>query len=126
MVRTLTRIAVAALGAALIASPALADGNAAKGKEIFARCAMCHSDAKGGPNKIGPNLWGVVGRKAGTEAGFNYSAALKGSGLTWTDENLEKWVMGPAKMVPGTKMMFAGLSNHSQAEDVTAYLATLK
>jgi len=126
MVRTLTWTVSAALASALLVSPALAGGNAAKGKEIFARCAICHSDTKGGPNKIGPNLWGVVGRKAATAPGFNYSAALKGSGITWTDENIEKWVMGPAKMVPGTKMMFAGLSNHSQAEDVTAYLATLK
>jgi cytochrome c len=125
MVRTLTRTAFVAIVSALIASPALADGNAAKGKDIFPRCAMCHSDAKGAPNKIGPNLWGVVGRKAGTEPDFNYSAALKGSGITWTPDKLEEWVQGPGKMVPGTRMMFAGVSK-SQAEDVVAYLETLK
>jgi len=123
MVRTLTGSLAIAL---LVASPALASGDAAKGKDIFNRCMMCHSDAKGAPNKIGPNLFGVVGRKAGTEPGFNYSAALKGSGITWTEDNLEKWVMGPGKMVPGNRMMFAGLSSQSQAEDVVAYLATLK
>lgn len=125
MVRTLTLAASAAIMSAVITGPAWAGGDAAKGKDLFPRCAMCHSDAKGAPNKIGPNLWGVAGRKAGTEPGFNYSAALKGSGITWTEDNLEKWVMGPGKMVPGTRMMFAGL-NHSQADDVVAYLETLK
>ncbi len=125
MVRTLTWTASVAIVSALIAAPAWADGDAAKGKADFNRCAMCHSDTKGAPNKIGPNLWDVVGRKAGTEAGFNYSAALKNSGIAWTPETLEHWVMGPAKMVPGTKMMFAGV-NHQQAEDLVAYLKTLK
>lgn len=125
MVRTLTWTASVAIASALIAAPAFASGDAAKGKALFPRCAMCHSDAKGAPNKIGPNLWDVAGRKAGTEAGFNYSAALKNSGITWTEDNLEKWIMGPAKMVPGTRMMFAGL-NHDQADDVAAYLETLK
>jgi cytochrome c len=117
---------IAAVFILLAASPAYAAGDAAKGKEVFNRCAICHSDTKGAGNRIGPNLFGVVGRKAGTEPGFNYSTALKSSGITWTPANLEKWVRGPAKMVPGTRMMFAGLSSGSEAQDVVAYLGTLK
>jgi len=117
---------IAAAVIVLAASPALAGGDAANGKTIFNRCAMCHSAAKGAPNRIGPNLWGVVGCKAGTAPGFNYSAALKNSSITWTPENLAKWVRGPGRMVPGTRMMFAGLSSQTQADDVVAYLKTLK
>jgi len=123
---SLSKPAVAIVSLLLAASPAFAGGDAAKGKDVFNRCAMCHSDAKGAGNRIGPDLWGVVGRKAGTEPGFNYSSALKSSGIVWTPDKLEQWVMGPGKMVPGTRMMFAGLSSKQQAEDLVAFLGTLK
>ena len=126
MVRALTLAASAAIVAFLFAGSALAAGDAANGKTIFNRCMMCHSNTAGAPNKIGPNLFGVVGRKAASMPGFNYSAALKSSGLTWTPENLTKWVMGPGKLVPGNRMTFAGLSSQSQADDLVAYLETLK
>ena len=64
---------------------------------------MCHSLEKG-INGVGPSLFGVIGRKAGSEAGFAYSAALKNSGIVWTDDNLKEWIAGPQKMVPGTMM----------------------
>lgn len=111
---------------ALSATAAQAAGNAKAGKQVFARCAICHSAAKGAPNKIGPNLWGIVGSKAGTTPGFNFSAAMKNSGITWTDEKLEAYVMHPQKVVPGNRMPFAGLSSHKQADDLVAYLDTLK
>ena len=120
------KVAAACFLAALLSTPALAAGDAAKGKAVFARCAICHTVEKDAGNGVGPDLFGIYGRKAASVEGFNYSGPLKASGITWNEENLEKWIAGPAKMVPGTKMAFAGISNHSQVEDVIAYLHTLK
>ena len=125
-VKRIGRIALVAGAVALTATAAQATGNAKLGKQVFARCAICHSDTKGAPNKIGPNLWGVIGRKAGTEPGFNYSSAMKNSGITWTEEKLEAYVQHPQQVVPGNRMPFAGLSSPKQAEDLAAYLETLK
>ena len=75
---------------------------------------------------LGPNLFGVVGRKAATLPGFEYSGPMKASGITWTPDNLSKWVAGPAKMVPGTKMAFGGIAQKSQIADLVEYLETLK
>ena len=110
---------------ALLATSAQA-GDAANGKTVFARCAICHTVQKGGANGLGPNLFGVVGRKAASLSTFMYSGALKNSGITWTPDKIKTWVTSPARMVPGTKMAFAGLSNAKQADDVVAYLGTLK
>ena len=107
-------------------SGAYAAGDASAGAALFNRCSICHSNAKGGPNKLGPNLFGVVGRKAGTYPGFSYSAALKGSRITWTPDKLMTWVAGPQKLVPGTMMMIAPISDSKQRADIVAYLATLK
>jgi cytochrome c len=123
MVRAL---GIAAAIVALSSNFAFAAGDATKGAAIFNRCAMCHSNTKGAPNRIGPNLFGVVGRKAGTVADFSYSSAVKASGIVWTPENLGKWVMGPGKFIPGNRMTFAGLSSQTQADDLVAYLETLK
>jgi cytochrome c len=118
---------IAALtAAALLAAPAAMAANAGNGKTIFSRCAACHTVEKGGGNGLGPNLFGVVGRKAASLPTFMYSGALKGSGITWTNDKLKVWVMGPQRLVPGTKMAFGGLSSASQADDVIAYLDTLK
>ncbi|HET9159777.1 MAG TPA: cytochrome c family protein [Caulobacteraceae bacterium] len=111
---------------AALSSPALAAGDPAKGKAVFARCAICHTVQKDAGNGVGPDLFGVVGRKAASVEGFNYSGALKKSGIVWTDANLAKWIAGPAKMVPGNKMAFPGLSSKGQIQDVIAYLHTLK
>lgn len=121
------KIAAASLIAAgLLSSPAFADGDAAKGKAVFARCAVCHNVEKDGGNGVGPNLFGVAGRKSATIDGFNYSGAMKAANLTWTDENLAKYIAGPAKVVPGNKMAFGGIAQKSQIADVIAYLHTLK
>jgi len=81
---------------------------------------------KGAPNRIGPNLFGVVGRKAGTLASYSYSSAMTKSGIVWGADTLPHYLIGPANIVPGTKMTFAGLPNQQQADDMVAYLATLK
>ena len=114
--------------ALLAASTTLANaaGDAKAGEAVFKRCAVCHTSDKGGGDALGPNLFGVVGRKAASRPGFAYSAPLQKSGIVWNEATLTKWVAGPAKVVPGTKMAFAGISSKKQQADVTAYLASLK
>jgi cytochrome c len=114
--------ALALLGA--ISAAQAADPKA--GADVFKKCAMCHTADKGGGSSLGPNLFGVVGRKAATLSDFQYSGKLKASGIVWTPENLTKWVARPAALVPGTKMSFSGISSKNQQANVVAYLQTLK
>jgi cytochrome c len=116
----------AAVAASLAATAAHAGGDAAKGQSLFVRCAVCHTAQQGAPNRIGPNLFRVVGRKAGTVAGYSYSSAMTRSGIVWGADTLPHYLMGPSGVVPGTKMTFAGLSSQQQADDMAAYLASLK
>jgi cytochrome c len=125
MSKRLTVILAAAM-AALAAQAARADGDATKGQAIFKRtCAVCHT-VEAGKNKIGPSLFGVVGRKSGSLEGFNYSPAMKGSNLTWTADQLDAYIADPKKVVPGNRMAFAGLKKDEERKDVIAYLSTLK
>jgi cytochrome c len=117
-------IALALLAGSVIAANAAGDAKA--GAAVFKRCAICHTNDKGGGDGLGPNLFGVVGRKAASRPGFAYSAPLQKAGITWTEANLTKWVAGPARVVPGTKMAFAGVTSKKQQADVVAYLTTLK
>jgi len=110
------------LSAATIAHAA----DAAKGKAVFQRCAICHKAEKGGGNGLGPNLFGVVGRKAGSVPGFPYSAAMKSAGFVWTPDKLTAYVTHPSAVVPGNRMAFAGIGNPDQVKDLVAYLETLK
>ncbi|MEQ7874396.1 cytochrome c family protein [Sphingomonas sp. ASV193] len=100
-------------------------GDAVHGKVIFTQCQACHS-GDAGKNMIGPSLHGVIGRKAGTEAGFQYSDANKTSGITWTPDKVFQYLQAPQRVVPGTKMTFAGLPQAQDRADVIAYLETLK
>jgi len=86
------------------------------------RCAVCHTAQKGAPSRIGPNLFGVVGRKAGTLAGYEYTDAMKNSGFTWDEATLDKYLTNPRKAVPGTRMVFVGLPKEPDRLDVIAYL----
>ena len=113
------------IAAGVMGQPASA-GDAAKGALVFQRCAMCHTIERGAGNGLGPNLFGVVGRKAASLPDFPYSPALKNSKIVWTDAKLKAWVMGPQKLVPGTRMSFAGLSNPQMADDLIAFLHTKK
>jgi cytochrome c2 len=96
------------------------------GKAVFQSvCSICHS-AQGGQNKIGPSLFGVVGRKTGSEPGYNYSPANKDANLTWDEATLDKYLEAPRTVMPGTKMTYAGLKDAGKRADLIAYLATLK
>jgi cytochrome c len=123
---TIFRTAIAAAGLVAIAGAAHAAGDAAKGKTLFQRCAICHRVDQSGGNGLGPNLFGIVGRKAGMVASFNYSAAMKNSGIAWSADKLDAYIEHPAAIVPGNRMAFAGISDAGQRADVVAYLATLK
>ncbi len=113
-------------------SPALAQGNAARGGQIFkTTCALCHfalsnASRADAATRIGPNLFGVVGRKAGKAKDFGYSQALKNSGITWTHDTLKRYIAAPQKVIPNVRMNFAGLHNAQDIDDVIAYLDTLK
>ena len=118
--RTVKVIGIAAALAAFSA-PALADGDADAGKKVFNKCKACHTLDEG-KNKVGPSLFGVLGRKAAAVQGFKYSKALQESGLTWDQESLEKFLAKPKDLVPGTRMAFAGLKKDDEIEDVIAYI----
>jgi len=104
----------------------LQTASAQKGKAIANVCKVCHTLAKGEPNHVGPNLWGIVGDKRGEDRhGFNFSAAMKAKGGTWTYDDLNKFLTNPKAFIPGTAMGFAGIQKDSQRADVIAYLRTL-
>ena len=118
-------VAAAAPGGDAAAAPVV--GDAAKGEQVFKKCASCHTANAGGANGIGPNLNGVAGSKIGAHAaGFAYSDALKGKGGTWDDASLDAWLTNPRGFVAGNKMTFAGLSSAQDRADVIAYLKAAK
>ena len=97
-------------------------GDPAAGRIAYQACMGCHAIDD---NDVGPKHRGVVGRKAGSVPGYNYSAALKTSGIVWTPEMLDRWLQGPQKLVPGAKMYFS-IANAKTRADIIAYLATQK
>jgi cytochrome c len=119
---------IAAFALAWVAGAARADGDPVKGKSAFTRqCAICHTTEKDGDNRFGPNLFGVVGRKAGTVPGFRYTNAFKTRAQwEWNEDAIGGWMMFPSTMVPGTAMgAFQGIAERDR-DDLVAYLATLK
>ncbi|WP_294264809.1 c-type cytochrome [uncultured Sphingomonas sp.] len=126
MLRTsILAFGLAGLGAAAAAlPPAAPPGDAAKGKTVFARCAACHAVVPG-KNGVGPSLAGVVGRKSGAVAGYRYSPAMQKAGLTWDEATIGRFIAGPSKLVPGTKMMAPPVTNPQDQANLVAYLKTV-
>jgi len=100
----------------------LATADAAKGADVFKKCAACHNADKGGANAVGPNLWGVLGEPVGQGRGFSFSPALSSKGGNWNWDNLSQWLTSPKAFAPGTKMTFAGISNPQDRANVMAFL----
>ncbi len=109
----------------LVALPAVASAQDAEaGKKVFNKCAPCHSIGPGSKNKVGPNLSGLFGRKAGTEAGFNYSEAMKKAGWVWDEAKFKEYIADPKKVVPGNKMVFPGVKDELDRDDLAAYIGS--
>ena len=107
------------------ASSAWADPDPAAGRQAFGKCLACHSpDA--GVNKIGPSLHGIIGRHSATISNFNYSPAMKGADVTWDEATMSRYLTDPRGMIPNTRMIFPGIKNEQERENLIAYLATLK
>lgn len=130
--RKLTSFAL--IGAALLAAfsgSALAAGDVAKGKEVFEKCAMCHEVGSGAKTRVGPELNGIVGRKAASIADYPmYSDGMKtlrALGVVWTEENIDRWIANPKAMLPNSSMsLFPGLPEASDRANVIAYLKTFQ
>ncbi|MDA9601405.1 cytochrome c family protein [Alphaproteobacteria bacterium] len=106
-------------------TPMLASADMVKGEKLFKKCASCHTFNKGGENKVGPAMWGIVNRPKASSAGFAYSGALVNFGGDWSVEELNKFLLKPKKYVPGTKMNFNGLKKDQDRADLIKWLSSL-
>lgn len=113
-------VLAAAMVAAMPVAASAADAEA--GKTVFNKCKACHQIGEGAKNAVGPHLDGVIGRKAGTAEGFNYSDALKNSGITWDEANFMAYIEDPKKKIPGNKMVFMGLKSPDDRDNLFEYL----
>jgi cytochrome c len=117
--RVLVAIGALAVSALIASATQAAIGDPMHGAQIYQRCQLCHSIEH---DLVGPRHLGLFGRKAGSIAGYPYSAAMRNSGITWSEETLNQFLSGPQAFVPGTRMTFTGLPNEQDRADVIAYL----
>lgn len=128
MTRKLLKITPIALVSALalalsVTSPARAGGDPANGKKVFRKCQACHS-LEAGKNRVGPSLFGIVGRDAAAVEGFKYSSAMSESGIVWTEPVLDEYLANPRSYVKGSRMAFPGLPDAQDRADLISYLKT--
>jgi cytochrome c len=121
----LTTFAASLTVLAILAPSADAAGDPQKGASLFNKCRACHRIGPGARTIVGPELNGVVGRKAGSLGDYPYSAAMKASGLTWDEATLTQWLRAPRALVPGTRMTFAGITKDDDIANVIAYLKSI-
>jgi cytochrome c len=114
--------ALVIIASSAAATAALAQ-DAEAGKTSFNKCLACHAIGEGAKNKVGPELNGIDGRKSGTAADYNYSDANKNSGITWNEAQFKEYIKDPKAKIPGTKMVFAGIKNEKEVNDLWAYLS---
>lgn len=116
------KIIMLAFGALLaISTHAMAEGDVAKGEKVFKKCAACHT-LEEEKNKVGPSLYGIFDRTAGTLEGYKFSKAMIESGIVWDDENMDGYLKKPRAFLKGTKMAFAGIKKDNQRADLIAFL----
>lgn len=115
------QVVLAAIALAVSTAAASAQDVAA-GEQSFKKCLPCHSVGEGAKNKVGPELNGLDGRKAGIAEGFNYTEANKNSGITWGESTFKEYIKDPRAKIPGTKMVFAGIKNEEEVNNLWAYL----
>lgn len=127
----MTRLGLLALSSALLAAcggaedvavPAAEMTLSERGAVVFKKCRTCHTLAEGDRNKVGPNLWAVFGKEAGSRADFNYSKAMAASEVIWDDATMDAYLEKPARYMPGTRMSFVGLNKPEDREAVIAYM----
>lgn len=127
LIRQARLSAILVLAGGLLLAFQAAAADVRRGETVFAaKCALCHTTARGGPTILGPNLSGVVGRKAGDDPSFAYSPAMESAGFTWDNRRLQAYLAAPGDIVPGTRMTYVSLQSRSQRKDLIAYLDTLK
>jgi len=114
--------ALVIIASSAAATAALAQ-DAEAGKASFNKCLACHAIGEGAKNKVGPELNGIDGRKSGTAADYNYSDANKNSGITWNEAQFKEYIKDPKAKIPGTKMVFAGIKNEKEVNDLWAFIS---
>ncbi|WP_212612148.1 c-type cytochrome [Sphingomonas lacunae] len=120
---SLLGVAVVATGQTAPRAPASsAAAEIAQGRRLYIRCAACHAIAPTNQAKIGPHLQGIVGRRAASVAGFNYSSAMRNANIRWDEATLDRWLQRPQAVVPGTTMAFAGIANPADRRALIAYM----
>ncbi len=119
-------IAFAAAASLALIGPAFAEGDVAAGRTVYNQCRPCHQIGPDAANSVGPTLNGIFGRKAGEVPNYNYSDANKNSGLTWDEATLREYLKNPRAKVPGTKMIFPGITREAQMDNIIAFLMQLK